>query len=220
LKKFVSVVFAVLLIFSMASAVFAEETESNYQDVKVSMTNDPVVTFRTLNSNGEGVEGTVVTVNKIGDTTESSEIVFQGTSDSNATVEFKPEISDDQLAADVTDVVYEVFFVSPKGEIERKFFSVPFVKNGQKVLLSDKEVIEKDQNVTVESNFTGKEPVEENGNRNTPTATASYISCKPICTSVNRVDTKNRENYAADRYIRSHSLGVEYPIAEWIRFPL
>ncbi|MEC2346184.1 hypothetical protein P9H28_19125 [Paenibacillus barengoltzii] len=40
------------------------------------------------------------------------------------------------------------------------------------------------------------------------------------CTSVNRVDTKNRENYAADRYIRSHSLGVEYPIAEWIRFPL
>ncbi|WP_406879624.1 hypothetical protein, partial [Paenibacillus barengoltzii] len=25
------------------------------------------------------------------------------------------------------------------------------------------------------------------------------------CTSVNRVDTKNRENYAADRYIRSHS---------------
>ncbi len=126
------------------------------------------------------MEGTVVTVNKIGDTTESSEIVFQGTSDSNATVEFKPEISDDQLAADVTDVVYEVFFVSPKGEIERKFFSVTFVKNGQKVLLSDKEVIEKDQNVTVESNFTGKEPVEENGNRNTPTATASYISCKPI----------------------------------------
>ncbi|ANS73965.1 site-specific recombinase [Paenibacillus yonginensis] len=41
-----------------------------------------------------------------------------------------------------------------------------------------------------------------------------------MCTSVNRVDTKNRENYAADRYIRSHSLGVEYPIAEWIRFPL
>jgi len=43
---------------------------------------------------------------------------------------------------------------------------------------------------------------------------------KQYCTSVNRVDTKNRENYAADRYIRSYSLGVEYPIAEWIRFPL
>lgn len=113
----------------------------------------PEVILESLNELGNPEPGTYVTVK---DMSDAKKVVFQGRTDENGTVKFTSVASDEFLKksiGNVADIVYEVFFVVPGGEVTRKVLSVPHIKDPSKVDSFDQKVLEKtrDKKVSVKA---------------------------------------------------------------------
>lgn len=133
------------------------------------LNSSPELTFESLDSNGDILEGTMVTVINISEG-ENARVVFQEKTDKHGKVKFKSIISQDNLnrsPGDIADAVYEVYFVSPEGEISKELFSVPHVKSSSKI--SNKELVklEKERVKEVKMKFRGDSPKKDKLDTNT-----------------------------------------------------
>lgn len=168
--KKISAIMSIIMIFLILpfGMIKAESIEPT--------TDSSEVILEALDENGNLLEGAEVAVISLSN--DTLEPVFQGITNNTGKLKFRstaPSNSFDSTTSKVKDAVYEVFFVSPTGELVRSLFSVPHVVDPAGISEEDLSIIENTRQKKVSVKFKGEK-------RETPILATNEVSSNALST--------------------------------------
>ncbi|MBA2942451.1 hypothetical protein HZF08_29685 [Paenibacillus sp. CGMCC 1.16610] len=175
MKKYCAALFSFALFASLVLPANAESSQGLLTELQL----NPEITIEVLDKNEAHVNSADVLIFSL--TEDNNKVVFNGKTDKDGKYILKSTLSDEEKAKQKSPIAvaaYEVYALSPEGEMSHQVFSVPHLKNSSQLTRDDRIALERDRVKTISTKFKGQKPqLKKNGDE---VSTLAVGDCVPF----------------------------------------